>query len=418
MRFIYPNHVVQIMKMMTVRIEPNSAQRRVIDQMIDANRLVYNGLVTACKLKYSKDGKLPSAFELSGLATKMRHNSPYLAFAHSATLNETAKRVYRACKKTLSNHRCESGVLMVECCQIIVHGPHFPRYRSAGSFNSYTYSSPRDFSVISRKGDGKPRRVLRLGKVPGLLRYYNQGTIIKGRMKTCTIKKKDMGRYSLYYAFIAIDDEPRHFVEPTGGPVGVDIGVSNIAALSDGTVFPNDRIFRKLSKKLARLQRKLAKSLYGSREYMGIQTSINHVYKKIRDHRKNKVETISAYIVNNHDVIGMEKLSVNTLRSISVSRQMTNGYNDASLGNLVKRIMDKASGAGRIVIMVDPKNTSQMCSQCGSMVKKDLKVRVHSCSFCGYTADRDVNAARNILIRALVKINGMDQPSRPPAWGE
>ena len=91
---------------------------------------------------------------------------------------------------------------------------------------------------------------------------------------------------------------------------------------------------------------------------------------------------------------------------------MTNGYNDASLGTLVRRIKDKASSAGRIVILVDPKDTSQLCSQCGSIVKKDLSVRVHSCPFCGFTADRDVNGAKNILRRTLAKINGMARPSR------
>ncbi|MBR1888606.1 MAG: transposase, partial [Candidatus Methanomethylophilus sp.] len=96
------------------------------------------------------------------------------------------------------------------------------------------------------------------------------------------------------------------------------------------------------------------------------------------------------------------------------TRTMTIGYNDASLGTLVRRIKDKASSAGRIVILVDPKDTSQLCSQCGSIVKKDLWTRVHSCPFCGFTADRDVNAAKNILRRALAKISGMDRPSRSP----
>ena len=79
---------------------------------------------------------------------------------------------------------------------------------------------------------------------------------------------------------------------------------------------------------------------------------------------------------------------------------MTKGYNDASLGILRRRICDKAESAGRTIILVDPKDTSQICSQCGSYVRKDLSVRTHVCTHCGYTADRDVNAARNILARA------------------
>ncbi|MBQ4412159.1 MAG: transposase, partial [Candidatus Methanomethylophilus sp.] len=100
------------------------------------------------------------------------------------------------------------------------------------------------------------------------------------------------------------------------------------------------------------------------------------------------------------------------LRNKSENRSMTNGYNDASLGALIKRIKDKASSAGREIILVPPKDTSQLCSKCGSMVKKGLSIRVHECPDCGYTEDRDVNASRNVFQRALrLKIQGMGRPS-------
>ncbi|MDQ8737291.1 transposase, partial [Paenibacillus sp. LHD-38] len=69
---------------------------------------------------------------------------------------------------------------------------------------------------------------------------------------------------------------------------------------------------------------------------------------------------------------------------------------------LVQFTTYKAESAGRTVVQVDPRNTSQQCSSCGEMVKKTLAVRTHRCDPCGYVADRDVNAARNILQRALV----------------
>ena len=91
----------------------------------------------------------------------------------------------------------------------------------------------------------------------------------------------------------------------------------------------------------------------------------------------------------------------------------TNGYNDASLGYLRRRIQDKASSAGREMILVDPKGTSQTCSMCGEIVKKDLSVRVHECPYCKTSMDGDVNAARNILFRSgLVPAPWVD---RPPA---
>ncbi|MBS7529640.1 transposase [Hazenella sp. IB182353] len=73
---------------------------------------------------------------------------------------------------------------------------------------------------------------------------------------------------------------------------------------------------------------------------------------------------------------------------------------DAGWNQLVQFTTYKAAYAGKQVIQVDPYNTSQACSECGLIVKKGLKDRVHSCS-CGYTEDRDINAAKNILKKAV-----------------
>ena len=399
------------MKTIKFRIEPNSEQRKVIDHMIDANRLVYNNMLTACKIHYAKTKELPSVFDMNKMGTRMRHNSPYVAQAYSMTLNETAGRVIKACNKTLGIHEKESGEFDIDTFSFNLPDHHFPRYKSYSQFNSITYPSPRDYSVIAEKKGSKKKRMLRLGKVPGLIRCYNQSTKIDGMMKTCTVKRKDMGHYSLYYACIAYEPSPIPYKEPPNGPVGVDIGIQNIAALSDGTVFPNDRIFPKLKRTLEKHQRKFSKTSPGTKAYERIQTRINHLYEKIANHRKNSIENISSYIVKNHSHIVMEDLSVKGLRSISKNRFMTNGYNDASLGKLRRRIEDKASSAGREIILVNPNKTSQMCSVCEDITEKDLSVRQHICPQCGYTADRDVNAARNILNRShLVHTLWVDQP--------
>ncbi|WP_083629994.1 zinc ribbon domain-containing protein [Sulfobacillus thermosulfidooxidans] len=74
---------------------------------------------------------------------------------------------------------------------------------------------------------------------------------------------------------------------------------------------------------------------------------------------------------------------------------------DASWNQLIQYTTYKAEEAGRRVVLVDPKNTSQLCSNCGEVVPKTLSERVHRCDYCGYVQDRDVNAAQNILKRGL-----------------
>ena len=392
------------MKTTKMRIELTSEQRKAVDHNIDANRLVYNSMITACKIVYHTAGRLPTVFDLNKLGTQMRHNHEYIGSAYSTTLNSTSKRVIKACEKTLGKKRRKdkrkTETSAEEDSQGSDDGNRFPRYRPKGSFSSYTYPTPRDFSVVTEKRNGKKRRYLRLGKVPGLVRCYNQSTKITGQVKTCIIKRKNMGSYYQYYACITYETEPPVKDETPLPPVAVDIGVKDIATLSTRKKYPNDHIFVKYGKELAKLQRQLSRALYGSPKYWKIQTRINHLYDKIHNHRKNNVEQISSEIAKNFSIIVMEDLSVRGLRKISRSRAMTNGYNDASPGLLRRRITDKASSAGHDVILVDPRDTSQLCSSCGTKVPKDLSVRTHVCPICGHVDDRDVNSCDNMLQRA------------------
>ena len=415
------------MKTLKVPLDPTSEQEESIDHNIEANRYAYNNFITACKLKYDSTGKLPSQFDLNKLVTRFRKNCPFIEEAHSNAMNETSKRAIQACESTLGEHRKESGTLFIETDILEVAGPHFPRYKKKGEFNSYTYPTHRDFSIVmdttddkctnkgkgtkkKKKGKG-PKRKIRLGKIDGPIRSYNQSTKIDGKVKTCTVNRKDMGRYYRYSASITYEDIPKSYPEPKG-PIGVDVGISNIAALSDGTVFRNDHAYAKKESKFKKEHRKLSKIQPNTPEYLKQRTKLNHSYEKVSNHRRNNIEQISNHIVKNHDMIAMEDLSVEQLRSISMDRRMTKGYNDASIGELRRRICDKAESAGRTIVLVDPRDTSQICSNCQEVVEKDLSVRVHVCPYCNYEEDRDVNAARNILARALSVLQGQrDRPA-------
>ena len=85
-------------------------------------------------------------------------------------MNGTSKRVVQAFKKTLGDHGKETGMFFVETMEFRIRGDRFPRYKSLNQFNSLTYPSARDYSVVTERKDGKRRRFLRLGKVPGLIR--------------------------------------------------------------------------------------------------------------------------------------------------------------------------------------------------------------------------------------------------------
>lgn len=186
-------------------------------------------------------------------------------------------------------------------------------------------------------------------------------------------------------------------------PAGIDIGVSNVAVLSDGTIYENNHEYSKAIDEFRKTGERLSGTLTNTEQYRKTKSRLNHRYRRIVNRRKDYVEKTSLDIVKNHTTIVMEDLSIKGLRSISKSPNMTISYNDGSLGMLRKRISDKAMEAGRELILVDPRNTSQMCSRCHNMVHKELSDRVHICPVCGLTMDRDLNASVNILRLGLTR---------------
>ena len=194
-------------------------------------------------------------------------------------------------------------------------------------------------------------------------------------------------------------------------PVGIDIGVSNVAVLSDGISYQNPHEYGRMMDEFRDLGSKLSRTAPNTKQYRMTKSRLNHKYKRIVDRRKEFVEKTSLGIVKDHTLIAMEDLSVKGLRSISKSSSMTRSYNDGCLGMLRSRTLCKAMEAGVEVVLVDPRNTSQMCSGCGCMVHKELSDRLHICPECGLTMDRDLNASRNILKRALG--HEVDRPPCP-----
>lgn len=408
MRFIYPwnsgyDCMIVAVKM---RIEPNSKQRRAIDAAIEVNRYAYNFFLTACKLVYESTGGLPSQFDLNNLATRFRHVFPGASDVHSSPLQNTASRALMASQQGIENAR--KSKKKIKSASMIIDDElncamHRPRHRNMGTYNSFSYPRYKsDYRFVQAKDSkGHAVRKLKLGKVPGEIRCYNQHSPINGILKRCTIKRVDIGTHYEYYACIDFERPDTGIISFDRDErwIGIDVGVVNIAALSDGTKYSAERVYASVSNELKSKTSKVGKSLPNSLKRKKARAKHIHAWNKISNHRKVTIENISRDIVDKADVIVMENLSIRGLRSKNSSKHMEHAYNDASLGMLRRRICDKAQGAGRRVLLVDPRGTSQICSNCGRDVRKDLSTRRHECPFCGFTADRDVNAAINILNR-------------------
>ena len=172
------------------------------------------------------------------------------------------------------------------------------------------------------------------------------------------------------------------------------MGLEFFAKLSYGDGIDNPRFFRRDEKELAKAQRKLSQTEKGTSERTKRRKAIQHIHQRIADRRKDFAHQKSRELVNSFGFMAFEDLRI---KSMLQNHRLAKSISDAAWSQLITYTTYKAENAGRVVVLVEPRNTSKQCSCCGAMVEKSLDVRVHECPECGFTMDRDQNAAINIL---------------------
>ena len=195
--------------------------------------------------------------------------------------------------------------------------------------------------------------------------------------------------------------------------VGIDLGVSKLTTLSNGETIEHPRYLRKASKRLEQLHQSLSRKKRGSNRRKKAVKQLAKAYQKICNQRKDFLHKASRSLVNNYQMIVFEDIQTANLTKRPKQKQdeetgqyLPNGASskaglnksilDAGWGQFLRYCTYKAASAGRTLLTVNPRNTSQVCSGCGTVKKKELNERWHSCE-CGTELDRDLNAAINIL---------------------
>jgi putative transposase len=252
----------------------------------------------------------------------------------------------------------------------------FPRFKNAHRFDSFCYPQ----SGFSLTGD--KLTLSKIGKVKIKL-----SRLVAGKVKTCTIKKE----IDKWFAIFTVETLPEPLPK-TGQSVGLDMGISTFATLSNGTQIENFKYYESTQKRLRSAQRRVSRRKKGSNRRRKAALLLRKIHQKIKNQRNDFGHKVSTYLVKTYDLIFIEKLSILGLSRGILAKQM----NDVAIGKFFAKLKYKAENADKKVIEVNPADTSQDCSGCGRRVKKDLSVRIHKCK-CGLVLDRDENAAINIL---------------------
>lgn len=368
------------------RVYPTTAQEQLLKEWMDTCRVAYNyGLreikdwcnsrkcmVDRCSISHEyimpADRPFPSEVKQLNALPSAKKVFPRLGEVPSQVLQQALKQLHRAW----------------EGFQKVGHG--FPRFKKFGQFKSLLFPQFAKNPVT-----GVHISLPKLGEVPITLhRPIPSGFVVK---QVRIINKADR-----WYASINIQcDVNVPDPSPHGHPIGVDVGLSKFLATSDGLIVKSPKFLKVMQRKLKLLQRRLDRKKKRSKNYEKQRIKVARIHHTIDNTRKDFHFKQAHVLCDAGDMVFMEDLDYRILAKGMLGKQMlAEGF--GQFRNITKYVCWKR---GKFFGEVNARGTSQECPECGAPVRKDLSVRVHSCSNCGYTTDRDVASGQAIRNRGI-----------------
>jgi putative transposase len=268
----------------------------------------------------------------------------------------------------------------------------YPRFKSASRFHSFGFKEHGNgFKVI-----GNRLHITGVGRIPiRMHRPLPKGSVIK------TIRVKYQA--GQWFVAIVIIKPPSDELPQTGRYVGIDVGITSLITTSDGEKIDNPKYYRHAQKDLRKVQRALKRKVKGSNNYKKNLKRLQRVHGHVANQRSDFLHKISTYFVQNYDGIAIEDLRI---KNMVKNHHLSKSILDSGWGILRRYLTYKAVSANRVLLIINPANTSKWCSNCGCAFENfSLSTRWVNCKQCGLSLDRDHNAAINILI-----IGGWDAP--------
>lgn len=355
------------------RLYPTRSQEHALEEQLAFCCDVYNAALQERRDAWRK-GVRVRFFDQSAELTEVRRAGLAPAM-NSWPPIDALRRLDRAFEAFF--RRCKTG-----------EKPGYPRFRSKPRYDSLSWSFSSHMGGV-KISDGR----LRLQGVGAVKVKWHRPIPEGSSLKVVTLNRS-CGRWHAAFSLKLADPVVAVHIGPA---VGIDMGITTFAALSTGELIEGPRSYRAAQGGLRVAQRRLARRRRGSHRRRKALALLQRRHERIRNLRRDHAHKVSRRLVNEFSLIAREDLNVRGLAGGILAKDV----HDQGWGEFLAMVGYKAEGAGSRIIAVDPRQTSQLCSGCGVLVRKDLSRRVHYCPDCGLVLDRDVNAARVILARGL-----------------
>ena len=347
-----------------IELRPTPKQAEFLKRTCGVKRFVWNACLAEWTSAY-KLGFKPDEDYIRFFLKTLRDRNKWI--------NEVPSRAYYSTIRDLANtfKKFFKGV-----CK-------YPRFKKKSGRQSFTLDSETTYKVRGRNL-----------RIPNLTRPIKMRERLRfvGERRKCTISSTG-GRW---FVSILVDVAANPYLDkvPNENQVGIDLGIKEMAVLSDGTVYQANQPLKKQLKKLANLQRGLAKKVKGSNRYERLKRRISKTHYLVACKRSAVINNFTDQVTRKFKQITIEDLNCSGMMK---NHKLARAISDVSFFEIRRQLTYKAELRGGVVIVADrffP--SSKLCSNCGC-IKTDLtlKDRIYKCD-CGLEIDRDENAAINL----------------------
>ncbi len=336
------------------RLYPTALQTRMMHETLETCRRLYNSML-ADRIENGRD-----FYEQKRMLVELKTKDKHLRSVHSQVLQDVVLRLDKAYQA------------------FFVGLSRSPKFKRSGRYKSFTYPQS------GFKLEGNKIRLSTIGNVR--LRLHREVT--EAIKRVTVVREIDQWFVILLMQAVPIT------VRSGGGAIGVDLGISNLMALSNGALIASPGFLKRSKRLIEGLNKEVSAKKRGSKNREKAKMSLAKAWRKVRRQREDFAHKLSDHLTKRYKLIVFEDLKI---RNMVKNRNLASAIMDSGWGSLCQLTAYKAEARGGRMIFVEPKGTSQKCSGCGDEVPKELSERVHDCPRCGLVMDRDVNAARNIL---------------------